>query len=477
VRTFFISSLFLAFLAVAATTGAAGEVIHLKNGRVIWADHVREDADHVQYDVGDDTYAIPKSLVERIETGGAPPTHAPSAGVTQAVRDLPVLVPVDSLPPDSALMNKIIIGGSVDEDALAALEKTGDARTVAAGYFLAGKHDLERENFPGAHKYLDTALRFDGQNPTILNYYAALLLRTGNASEALSYAERAVSAAPNSPDTLTVLGYAQYASDHEQDAIRTWKRSLELRPDANVKLLLAKAERDSAVQTNYSEHESNHFTLHYEGEKTADSLREEMLVTLEADYDDLSRQFGSGPRSSIPVVLYTGQAFFDVTQAPSWTGAVNDGKLRIPVRGLTSITPELAHVLKHELAHSFINQLSAGRCPQWLNEGLAQAAEPKKLSDGSRLAQLFQAQQEIPLNALEGNFMRFSGAEATLAYDESLAAVQYIQDTYGMSDLQRVLETLSEGSSTEAALRATIHSDYAQLEAETGKYLISKYGR
>ena len=27
-----------------------------------------------------------------------------------------------------------------------------------------------------------------------------------------------------------------------------------------------------------------------------------------------------------------------------------------------------------------------------------------------------------------------------------------------------------------AALRATIHSDYGQLEAEVGKYLVGKYG-
>ncbi len=134
-------------------------------------------------------------------------------------------------------------------------------------------------------------------------------------------------------------------------------------------------------------------------------------------------------------------------------------------------------MLKHELAHSFINQLSAGRCPQWLNEGIAQAVEPKVLPSGSRLAELYRTQHEIPLNALEAGFMRFSPMEATVAYEESLAAVQYIIDTYGMSDVQRVLKRLGEGSSTEAALRAVIHSDYGQLEEEVGKYLAGKYGQ
>jgi len=89
--------------------------------------------------------------------------------------------------------------------------------------------------------------------------------------------------------------------------------------------------------------------------------------------------------------------------------------------------------------------------------------------------QLFKSESAIPYNALEGSFMRFSPVEAVLAYDESLAAAEYINDTYGMSDIQRILQRLSEGSSTEAALRSTIHSDYRQLESDVGKYLSGKY--
>ncbi len=81
----------------------------------------------------------------------------------------------------------------------------------------------------------------------------------------------------------------------------------------------------------------------------------------------------------------------------------------------------------------------------------------------------------LPLNVLEGSFMRFSGGEAYVAYAESLAAVSYINDSYGMGDIQRILRLLSQGSSTEAALRATVHSDYGQLESELAKYLGDKY--
>ena len=350
-------------------------------------------------------------------------------------------------------------------------------RVTAAAYFIAGKHEMEQTNFSKARTYFETALRLDGQNPTILNYYVALLLRTGNAIDALPLAERAVRTAPDSPDTLAILGYAQYASDRNKDAIRSWKRSLQLRPDAQVQKYLEKAERDATAESDFTQNESSHFTLKYEGRQTPESLRRDLVSTLESHYDDLVRDLGVAPRGSIAVVLYTDQAFFDVTQSPSWAGAVNDGKLRIPVNGMSSVTPELSRVLKHELAHSFINQLAGGRCPQWLNEGIAQAMEPKSLSSrGRRLAELFKAQQEIPFNALEGSFMRFSPMEAVLAYDESLAAVQFIIDTQGASDLQRILQRLAEGNSTETALRATIHDDYGQLQGAVGKYLSSKYG-
>jgi hypothetical protein len=81
------------------------------------------------------------------------------------------------------------------------------------------------------------------------------------------------------------------------------------------------------------------------------------------------------------------------------------------------------------------------------------------------------------MNALESSFVRFSGVQGSIAYAESLAAVAYINDSYGMSDIQRILQRINEGSSTEAALRATIHSDYGQFETDLARYLADKYGQ
>jgi tetratricopeptide (TPR) repeat protein len=460
---------------VLASPAASADTIHLKNGRTILADHVRENGARYEYEVGDDTYAIPKTSVERVEAGGMPVSAA--SGAVKGTIDLPTFVPVDSLANEGDLPKIIVKDGKVDPDALAKLEGKGNAELSATADFIAGKFEFDHGNIEQARRDFESALRFQPENATVLIYYAALLVRTGNPSQALTYAQRAVAAAPDSPDAYTVLGYAQQASDRTKDAVASWKHSLALRPDANVEQYLAKAQREQNVETDFAQRESSHFVLHYEGKQTSETFREQILTSLESDYDDLARDLGTPPRDNILVTLYTEQAFFDVTRAPSWSGALNDGKLRIPISGLNSVTPELARVLKHELAHSFINQISAGRCPPWLHEGIAQLLEPKTLgSDGRQLAQLFKSQRNIPLNMLEGSFMRFSGAEAYVAYAESLAAVSYINDSYGMGDVQRILERLSQGNSTEAALRATIHSDYGQLESELAKYLSDKYG-
>jgi len=141
------------------------------------------------------------------------------------------------------------------------------------------------------------------------------------------------------------------------------------------------------------------------------------------------------------------------------------------------MTNELSRVLKHELTHSFTNQISKGRCPTWLNEGVAQLEEQRSSrGQGRMLAQLYGTQRNIPLNELEGTFMQFTQGEAAVAYAQSLLSAEYIRETYGMSDLASVLKRIGEGQSTESALRSTIHSGYAQIERELTAYLKKTYG-
>ena len=472
-RAFVIPCCRLVFaLAGIGAISASAEMVRLKNGDVIYADQVRDEGNKVRYEIGDDTYSIPKSLVKSIDVA-AP---APRVSSSNALPELPAFTPTIHAGGEEQLLGEVIRGGEVNRESLSTIESRGNPAQTAVAFYIAARHEFEAGKYHEARRDFEAALHYDPQNPAVLNYYAALLVRTGSPRDALAYAERATRQAPDSADAFAVLGYAQYAADRARDAIQSWKHSLALRPDASIQQQLARAQRETTAESGYAERETGHFLLRYEGGESSESFRSQILSTLESEFRDLASQFGAEPRSTIQVVLYNNRNFFDVTQAPSWTGALNDGKLRIPLQGLNSVTPELARILKHELAHSFVNQLSMGRCPHWLNEGIAQAMEPKSLgSRGARLAELFKLNQEIPLNQLEGGFTSFSGMEAALAYDESLATVQYLLNTYEMSELVRILGKIGHGETTEAALRSSTHVDYRQLQGDVATYLVRQF--
>jgi tetratricopeptide (TPR) repeat protein len=467
---------FCAALALAGLScQAAGDVIRLKNGDVIYADQVKETGSSVQYQKGDDAYTIPKALVQKIEIQGM--AQSAPASANSNLNEMPLPQTAAPAPAEQELLEKIVQDGRVNRDTLRRIEVIGNRNHTAVAYYVAAKQEFQIGDYGSATRDFEAALRNDPQNPAILTFYAALLIKTGNARQALTYAQSAVEYAPDSADAYAVLGYAQFASDHNKDAIQSWRKSVSLRPDATIQGMIGRAQRENSTEGNFAERETGHFLLRYEGSQSSESLREQILSALESAYQDLSREFGSEPRQSIEVVLYTGQDYFDVTQAPSWTGALNDGKIRIPLRGVSYVDSGLARVLRHELTHSFVNQAAQGRCPTWLNEGIAQMLEPKSLGSlGTPLARLFKNDQAVPLNMLEGSFMGLSTAQAQLAYAESLATTEYIRDRYGMSDLLRILQKLGQGESTESALRSTIHCDYRELQEETGAALVQQFG-
>lgn len=467
-------ALLIVLLACAAL--AAGDTIRLKSGRTIIADHVREKDERIYYEVGENTYAIPKSLVESIDSSDpAASLKRPSSSGKSAP---PVKTPATS-PGFPGKEGALIRDGEVDTEALAALEQAGDDDAAAAAFFMAGRHEQGRGNRERARSYFERAVKLAPQNAEMLTQYASVLVQLGRAADGIPIGERATRLATNSAEAFTVLGFAYYSADRAAEAIGAWGRALQLRPDATVQSYLAKAQRELQAEAEFLQTDSGHFSVRYKGASTSDGIRDQVQQALEADYKALVQQLGIEPQASIAVTLYTDQAFFDVTQVPAWMGALNDGKLRIPIQGMAAVTPELRRVLRHELAHSFINQAARGRCPQWLNEGVAQLLEPKSLgaTRGARLAGLYQRGAQVPVNRLEAPFLALSPVEAVLAYDEALAVAEYIRDTYGVDQLRAVLLRIGQGSSTESALRGTFHAGYSELEQQVGRYLTAKYGK
>jgi hypothetical protein len=120
------------------------------------------------------------------------------------------------------------------------------------------------------------------------------------------------------------------------------------------------------------------------------------------------------------VVLQTEAAF---RRPRPWAAGVNDGTIRVPVRGLENPTPRLVGILRHELAHSFVAWRTRGNCPTWLQEGISQwleGGDPAR--EDSRLAPLARAGHLASLLTLEGPFQAVPPDELHQAYAVSLSA-------------------------------------------------------
>jgi hypothetical protein len=372
----------------------------------------------------------------------------------------------------AALLDRILIAGRVDDNSLSVIEHEGRPDVSKLAYLEAGRVELERGEQRSARDYFEHALHIAPEAIDALEWYTIALSELGKYPDAITSAEKITRLAPQSASGFALLGLVYYNADKTKEAVEALKRSVELQPYPDTQKWLEKAQRELEGEGDFNQRDSWHFTLHYEGRATSLELQRDLLDTLETQYRDLAEQFRYTPDQNISVILYTAKAFFDITQAPAWSGGLNDGKLRIPIEGVTSVTPELQRVLKHELTHSFIRSLTRGRCPGWLNEGLAELMEPRNPAlYGRGLAQVFREKKQAPLHSLEQPFSVFSANQAELAYAEALVTVDYLRQHYGMGGLQRILERLAGGETPEAALYSVSHTNYAQFEEDLGSDL------
>jgi tetratricopeptide (TPR) repeat protein len=464
-----------------AAAVARADTIVLKNGRRIVANNVREESDKVTYETPAGELSLPKSIVDHIEKGaGVPMADSPAAAAANLAITPPAMQAISG---GTEIERGTVHDGAIDRDYIAKLEgaaRAGDPRALASAalaHHAAAQFELSRGDMEHALADERTALTYAPEEPALLMNVAYLHLRRSEYKQSLDYLERARRVAPENADVAKLEGWAYYGLNKIDQAVAEWKRALALRADPEVQAALDKAQRDRQEEEGYKENESAHFTLRYSG-AAEPALAREVLRTLEAHFSAIESELNFTPPDSIGVVLYTQEAFADITRAPGWVGALNDGRIRVPVQGLTGVTPELSRVLKHELTHSFVGQKTRGHAPTWIQEGLAQWMEGKRSGDNAEvLAQVYKEGHAASLGNLEGSWMGLPSDAAGYAYAWALANIEYIVQTDGMGDIERILDRIGSGSSTEAALREVLHSDYNDLMQSTAEYLNKTYGR
>jgi len=319
-------------------------------------------------------------------------------------------------------------------------------------------------DLPGARTTLEEAVSLNPRDPALLLNLAFVHVRMSNYAAAEKILKTSLEIDSTNQETHYLLGMTYYSQEKISQAIDQWTAGLRLGPHPEMARSLDKAQKEARVHDQLGELQSSHFILRYDRQVSDQQLGQQILNTLEILYAQLTGELTSRPPATIAVILYPDQAYFNITRAASWSGALFDGKIRVPTKGLSAVTPELTATLKHELTHAFIAALPQD-CPGWFNEGVAQLEEGQS-GAGLRktLARLREKDQLIPLKQLGKTFAGFTDVQAEIAYAEGLSATDYLASHFGKATVKNILELMAQNYSFENAFKTVVKRSVAEFD-------------
>lgn len=408
-----------------SATAASWIVLFLKNGRQIVVDRYWEQGEQVFYEKNGSRFGFPRHLLERVEGVAEDDT---SAGAND--------------PP----------------------EVEGYRNEVATTSVEAARQASREGNLEEAVRQYRKALAAEPTAVAARVELGTLYFENGELYAAESQLEQAKRATPEDARVRELLGDVYYRMGRTPLAIREWQAALSTGSSPGLLYKLKRALENNDEDIDFEETDRPHFLIRYEG--TVDETMGRIVASaLESEYYELARELHFTPSNPVKVMLYTNQEFLDQARAPTWVSGLNDGEIRVPVEGLTDMTPKLRRVLRHELTHSFVNTMTGGNCPSWFHEGLAQLREGTERSDPYPRLRAARADGSlVPLWTLEGPLLNDSKDRAFLAYAEALSATEYIAARKGHAALLQILQLLSERHTMDDALKQVVGLDYREFQ-------------
>jgi tetratricopeptide (TPR) repeat protein len=454
--------------------------IHLKNGATIVADFWQEIGDNLVIRQGQGTILVPRAEVDRIERTAAPApiaaappaaTPPPSEGARRPgpAPERPVEAPqlpgapAAGAPSQEEILRRVeALRRRPGDDPAARAENT---RQLVALLNTLGSRAYKARDYDEAGGRFREALGYDPRHAGASFGLAATYFVQGQDIYARSTIEQALLHHPDDAALHALLGDVYYSQERLEDALASWQRSLELRPDTEVRNRIDKLRREQAVDGEYRRSDAPHFTLKYDGARGGPDLGPEILGFLEEKFTTLVNRFGHYPRQPIVVIVYPEQEFRDATLAEENVAGLFDGKIRAPIGGLRTLGPEARSTLLHELAHAFIAGKSRGTAPRWLHEGLAQHLEGKTTPPGTAL-----------VLAKEFNALQDKADWGTVfSYPSALSFVEFLVEREGFHRLLDVLEAMGRGQTSEDAFEEATRYSLQEMREAWGTALARKH--
>jgi hypothetical protein len=208
-------------------------------------------------------------------------------------------------------------------------------------------------------------------------------------------------------------------------------------------------------------------------------LLDKVAASLTQTHEDFKRLFGAIPVMNTSVHLMDQESFFRSTGAPRWTVALYfHEQIMIPLAPLVTTDFEnIIRSIRHEYTHAVIHALSAGKCPGWLDEGLAEWAEGQANPNQERtLMSWLRVNPPVKLKLLQGGFTELEPEMAAAAYAQSLFAAERMIEVFGFRSIRTFFDTMRAGSKPDAAFKDAFKMSENSFEAQLGRDL-SKFDK
>lgn len=204
-------------------------------------------------------------------------------------------------------------------------------------------------------------------------------------------------------------------------------------------------------------------------------LGKRLTAALEKAHQRFESLIGPLPPVKTSLRLIDEDTFYLITGAPGWTNALfYRGQIIIPLAESGNFDYEnIVRSIRHEYTHAIIHALSGGKCPGWLDEGLAQWAEgSENPALKPALANYLKHEKPIGFDKLQGGFTRLDAKMVAAAYAQSLIAAQALNETFGFAKIRSYLLALKENSNSQAAFKAAFAISQEDFEKRVSGKLV-----
>ena len=352
-------------------------------------------------------------------------------------------------------------------------EKVPDHASIRAvlveGYLRKAGSQMAQRQFSEAASVLDLIKRIDPNEAKVYEFETSLRLQLGDWKGAEQSARKFESmAGARSAQVALQLAMAVSRLDQVDEALSILNRPLfepcEGGSTSAEFLVVCPQARDlrtqlgklHTAQAGKGMLQSERFAVRFDGE-TQMGVARDVLFVLDRAYARLAEIYNHRPATKIPVILHSGEDYYEKTGAPRWSGgqySSHDGNIQIPIRGLSSNLPrDMEDTLVHELSHAFADDMSGGLIPRDLNEGLAQYMEGQRFesvlgpSELRRLA-----------NTRRVDVMSF--------YMLSLVVSQQLVQSRGQGPINDMLRGMRETGSADGGFKKVYGSGYEALKKD-----------